>query len=68
MKITKDDVTEDKETKHLKYSKITSNPEGLDASLVIVDEATSLSQLDSELEEEFLKTNNIYSLKAGDFD
>jgi hypothetical protein len=43
LKITKDDITYDEETGHVKYSKINPNPNGLDASLVIIDEATSLS-------------------------
>lgn len=67
MIITKEDITYD-ENGHPIYSKITPNPDGLDASLVIVDEATSLSQQDAELEESWLKSKGIYSIKAGDFD
>ena len=67
MIITKDDITTD-ENEHAIYSKITPNPDGLDASLVIIDEATSLSQQDAELEEAWLKSKGIYSIKAGDFD
>ena len=68
LKITRDDITYDEETGHVKYSKINPNPDGLDASLVIIDEATSLSQPDAELEETWLKAKGIYSIKAGDFD
>ena len=68
LKITRDDITYDEETGHVKYSKINPNPDGLDASLVIIDEATSLSQPDAELEEAWLKAKGIYSIKAGDFD
>ena len=68
-------VTED-ELKHVEidgedkvvYANTTVNTEAISPSLVIIDEATSLSQQDAALHEEFLSKKGIYSIMAGDFD
>lgn len=70
MQIVADDIKnieEDGENRVI-YANTTVNPEGLSPSLVIIDEATSLSQADAALHEDFLKAKGIYSILAGDFD
>jgi len=51
-----------------KYKKFTLNPNGLDASMLIIDEATSLSQMDAQVIDKFMESKDIYGVYAGDFD
>lgn len=50
------------------YKEFTLNSEALDASLVIIDEATSLSQMDAAMLDDFMEAKGIYGVYAGDFD
>jgi len=52
-----------------KYSSNFSlNQDGLDGTLLIIDEATSLSQMDALMVDKFMEAKGIYGLYAGDFD
>jgi hypothetical protein len=51
-----------------KYKNFSLNPNGLDASMLIIDEATSLSQMDSNIISKYMESKEIYGVYAGDFD
>lgn len=67
MEVSSDDV-EFGDDGIYRYKKATLNPDGLDASLIIIDEATSLSQMDAAMVDDFMKAKGIYGVYAGDFD
>lgn len=69
LKINRDtDIDWDSNRAGYRYRNFTINPEGLEASIIIIDEATSLSQMDAIALDEFMEAKDIYGIYAGDFD
>ena len=63
-----EDVEWDDQALMYKYKNFSLNPNGLDASMLIIDEATSLSQMDSNIISKYMESKEIYGVYAGDFD
>lgn len=68
LKLTETDVEYDPKRHSYKYRNFTLNADGIDASFVIIDEATSLSQMDTYMLDDFMSAKDIYGVYAGDFD
>ena len=68
IKISQSDVKRNQDKHSFEYANFSLNTNSLDGTFLIIDEATSLSQMDALAIDSFQEAKGIYGLYAGDFD
>ena len=68
LKIERKDVKYNQDKKAWEYADFSLNSDAFDGTFLIIDEATSLSQMDALMIDKLQESKGIYGLYAGDFD
>ena len=68
LRVKQSDLKSNAEGTAWEYANMTPNSDIFDDTLLIIDEATSLSQMDAIIMDKLMESKGIYGLYAGDFD